>query len=466
MSANLAITDGIAADRSFFGHPRGLLFIVFTEAWERFSFYGMQALLVLYMAGYLLHPQNVAHVAGFAAFRAVIEDAFGHLSIEAMATQIFGLYGGLIYFMPVLGGLVGDRVLGRRRAVVVGAVLMALGHFMMAFEATFLVALLSLILGCGLLKGNLAAQVGALYPKDDSRQDAGFSIYFVSINIGASIAPLVCGTLGEVYGWHYGFAAAGVGMLIGLGIYLSGSHYLPADPATSTKTARERLSPGEIRIVLALLSVLLVLTLFWTAQSQVWDTYPLWIRDRVDRHILGFVLPITWFQAIDSFAVLVLAPPILWFWRQQARRGTEPGDLIKIPIGCAVFAFACFWLSLGEIASSGKVLIFWPVAFHFICACGYLYTAPTGLALFSRTAPASINAMMVGVYYLGLFAGSIASGWLGRFYQVLPSSAFWMMHGGIALSGSALMLVAMRPLARLLGGKGGAQATTSGRPHP
>ncbi len=232
---------------SFFGHPKGLGYIVFTEAWERFSFYGMQGLLVLYMAGYLFQPGPVDNVIGFEVLRGTIESVTGPLSHQALATQLFGIYVGLVYFLPVFGGLLGDRVLGRTRAVLLGAVAMALGHFLLAFEAPFVFALLALICGSGLLKGNLAAQVGALYARNDQRRDSAFSLYIVSINVGATIAPLVCGTLGELYGWHYGFGAAGVGMMIGIVIYLRGREHLPPDELAGEDAPRQQLSPGDGR---------------------------------------------------------------------------------------------------------------------------------------------------------------------------------------------------------------------------
>lgn len=452
------------AGRTFLGQPRGLAYIVFTEAWERFSFYGMQALLVLYMAGYLLQPGTVEGVAGFAAFRSGVESVFGPLSTQALASQVFGLYIGLIYFVPVLGGLLGDRVLGRRRAVVGGAVLMALGHFLMAFEAVFLFALLSLILGSGLLKGNLAAQVGGLYAKNDPRRDTAFSLYCMSINVGAFLAPLVCGTLGELYGWHYGFGAAGVGMLIGIVIYLSGRAYLPADVAIDRQAARPKLQPGDGRIIAALLGVLAITSLFWTAQTQVWNSYPLWVRDRVDRQLFDLTIPVTWFQSLDSLAVLVFAPVVIWFWHWQSQRRSEPGDLTKIALGCAFFAFACVLLSVGEIAAgSGRIAVLWPTAFHFICAWAYLYAGPITLALVSRAAPASVNAMMVGAYYLALFAGGIFSGWLGRFFEVISPAAFWLLHAAIVGCGAVLILALRRLLVRELRLDGAAGATaTSG----
>ena len=290
---------GPASDRQIFGHPAGLAYIVFTEAFERFSFYGMQALLVLYMVGHLLLPGAIEHVIGFAAFRRGVDAVFGVLPTQALATQIFGLYVGLIYFVPVFGGLAGDRWLGQRKAVIVGAVLMALGHFLMVFEPAFLFALTTLIVGAGLLKGNLAAQVGALYDKADQKRDAAFSIYTVSINVGAFVAPLVCGSLGELYGWHYGFGAAGVGMLIGLAIYLSGSRYLPPDISTTHTGRHASLKKGDAAKLTVLIVLFLIAALFWTSQSQVWDTYPLWIRDRVDRGIFGTTVPITWFQSLE-----------------------------------------------------------------------------------------------------------------------------------------------------------------------
>lgn len=444
LSAASSAEDGTTD--TFMGHPKGLAYIVFTEAWERFSFYGMQALLVLYMASYLLQPGNVEGVLAFGGFSSVLEAVFGPLSIQAMATQIFGLYIGLIYFMPVVGGWLGDRFLGQQKAVLLGAALMAVGHFLMAFEAAFLLALTALIFGAGLLKGNLAAQVGRLYKKDDQRRDTAYSLYVMSINVGAAVAPLICGTLGELYGWHYGFSAAGIGMMIGIAIYLAGSRYLPADRDPISQDEQPKLEQGDSKTIVAILVLFVIAALFWTAQTQVWNTYPLWVRGRIDREILDLMVPVTWFQSLDSFAVLMLAPAIMWFWSRQRDRSAEPGDLKKIILGCLFFALACGWLSLGEFLSGGeKLSLFWPAVFHFICAAGYLYVGPIMLALVSRAAPDAINAMMVGAYYLSLFFGGIASGWLGRFYEPMSEAAFWLMHAGIVGAGAVFVLLLYRP---------------------
>src|ERR1700740_251775 len=223
----IAVDGAVPAE--IFGHPRGLTFLFTTEMWERFSYYGMRSLLVLYMTKFLLLEDHSADVIGPGTLRHALEGVFGPLDVQPLSSQIWGLYTGLVYFTPIFGGLLADRVLGQRRTVVIGAVLMAIGHFMMASEQLFLFALLFLILGNGAFKPNMSAQVGELYPPGDPRRDRAYSIFYVGINLGAFLAPLVCGTLGERVGWHYGFAAAGVGMLIGLATYLYASPKLPPD---------------------------------------------------------------------------------------------------------------------------------------------------------------------------------------------------------------------------------------------
>jgi POT family proton-dependent oligopeptide transporter len=212
-----------------FGHPKGLTFLFSTEMWERFSYYGMRTLLVLYMVKHLLLPGQAETVIGYGALKAALEFIFGPLGVQPLSSHIYGLYTAFVYLTPVIGGLIADRWLGQRRTVVAGAVLMAIGHFMMAFEPLFLLALLVLILGNGAFKPNISTQVGSLYAPGDPRHDRAFSIFYVGINIGAFFSPLVCGTLGESYGWHYGFAAAGIGMLIGTLIYVAGWPTLPPD---------------------------------------------------------------------------------------------------------------------------------------------------------------------------------------------------------------------------------------------
>ena len=350
-------------EREFLGHPRGLVFVAGTELWERISFHGMQALLVLYMVERLLLPGHRERIAGFAGFRAAVEFVTGPLSAQALASQIFGLYVGFVYLMPVLGGALGDRVLGRGRAVALGAILMTVGHFCMAFERTFLIALLLLVLGAGLLRGNLISQLGDLYAKNDHRRENGFQIYYSLLNIGGFVAPLITGTLAVRFGWHYGFAFAGFGMLVGLLIYGAGRRYLPADLRHGAARAVRRLNAGERRMVAVLVLMLPIATMFWIAQAQIWNTYNLWARDHVDMMIAGWKMPVPWLQAIDSLAVVVLVPPMLRFWRWQDARGKEPDDLGKLALGCLLYGGAVAWLAASQLiaARQGTVPLAWAI---------------------------------------------------------------------------------------------------------
>jgi len=438
-----------APGRDLFGQPRGLVIIAGTELWDRVSFHGMQAMLVLYMAEHLLLPGHVEHVVGFARFRAGIEAVTGPLSVQALASQIFGLYVGLVYLTPILGGLLGDRWLGRRSAVALGALLMTAGHFSLAFEQSFLLALLLLIVGAGFLRGNLSSQLGDLYAKSDQRRATAFQVYYAMLNTGAFVAPLVSGALGQAYGWDYAFGFAGFGMLIGLLVYVCGQRLLPRDAPRAVRAARTRLGAAERRVVGALLVLLPVSAMFWIAQSQIWNTYNLWVRDHVDLVIGGWKMPVPWLQAVDSLAVLVLMPPLLLFWRRQAAQGREPDELAKMGIGCLLFGVAVAWLAAAGLVAgaAGKVPLAWALAYHFLSAVGYLYWAPLAVALFARAAPASVNAMMIGVYYLSIFAGSLLGGRLGGLYEQVTPARFWLLHAAIVAAGG-LLLLAIAPRLR------------------
>ena len=208
------------------GHPKGLFYLHATQAWERFSYYGMTALVVLYMVNQLLLPGHIEHIFGFFGFKTAVESVVGPLSTQALASQIFGLYSGFVYFTPLLGGMIADRWIGQRNAVVIGALSMTAGHIAMGFDQSFLLALLLLVIGSGFLKGNISAQVGALYPlEDEARRTRGFVIFSTAINVGAVIGPLLCGLIAQVYGWHYGFGIAAIFMLFGLATYLYGYRY-------------------------------------------------------------------------------------------------------------------------------------------------------------------------------------------------------------------------------------------------
>jgi len=352
-SAERAHDAGRAND--LFGHPRGLSFLFATEMWERFSYYGMRALLVLYMAKYLLHPDHAGNVIGLGALRHALESVFGPLDVQPFSSQIYGLYTGLVYLTPVIGGILADRVLGQHRTVLLGAALMAIGHFMMAFEPLFLFALIALILGNGCFKPNMSAQVGTLYQHGDPRRDRAYSIFYVGINLGAFLAPLVCGTLGEEVGWHYGFGAAGVGMTAGLLIYLYAlsSNSLPMDEFHRSKAAGEYRGPLdriERRAVIALFLLFLPNTLFWATYEQQGNTIALWADDYTDRTInLIFwhgEIPTTWFQAFNPFMIFAFTPFVVALWARQARRGSEPSSISKMALGC-------FGVTLANVIMAG-----------------------------------------------------------------------------------------------------------------
>lgn len=413
------------------------------EVWDRISFYGMQALLVLYMGGQLLLPGHVEKVAGFAAFRAGLEGIVGPLSVQALASQIFGLYVGLAAFTPIIGGFLGDRWLGRRRGVILGALLMTAGHFALAFDQSFLLALLLLIVGAGFVRGNVAPQIGELYAPEDRRRGVAFQIYGSVINFGGFVAPLVTGALGQSFGWHIAFGFAGFGMLLGLIIYLAGQRHLPPEPARLTREARPPLTGPEWRTVLSLLAVVPVASLFWVAQSQIWNTYNLWVRDHLQLRFGGWTMPVPWLQSLDGLAPFILLPPVLMLWRAQAAKGREPDEPVKIAIGCFIFAAGTLLLAgAGFVTdSAGKTPLLVAVAFHFVSNLGWLFTVPSLNTLFSRLAPRSVNATMLGVNATSVTFGSFISGRLGGLYETLSPLQFWTLHAAIVGAGGVLMLL-------------------------
>ena len=444
----IALDDG--PNRTFIGHPRGLFFLAFTEAWERFSYYGMAALLVLYMVNQLLLPGHIEHVAGFAAFRGMIEGAFGPLSTQALASQIFGLYSGFVYFTPVLGGWLGDRI-GQRNAVVLGALSMSAGHLAMAFDRSFLLALLLLIIGSGLLKGNISAQVGSVYPPaDEARRTRGFAIFSTAINFGAVAGPLVCGFLGQRYGWHIGFGTAALFMLGALVTYLSGYRHLPARVERKARSAAP-LTSDQRKAVAALIATMAIVVFAYIAYYQLANVLPVWLEQHADLNAGGFVIPIPWFYSIDPLVSILSVPALFALWsRQERRSGREPPALAKIATGAFIAAAANLVLVAAILLSPGRVPWFWPVLYCAIQGVGFMYFWPTLLALVSRAAPAKINATMMGVSFLTLFVANNLIGRIGTYYEKMSPAAFWSLHAAIGAAGGLLMLLFARPLGRAL----------------
>jgi proton-dependent oligopeptide transporter, POT family len=443
-----------AAEPELFGHPRGLTYLFTTEMWERFSYYGMRSLLVLYMVKYLLNAGTIGSVVGFPALRGALEGVFGPLDIQPLASQIYGLYTAFVYLTPIFGGYLADRWLGQRRTVIIGAVLMALGHFMMAFEPLFLFALLALILGNGAFKPNISTQVGRLYAPGDGRRDRAYSVFYVGINLGAFFSPLVCGTLGEELGWGYGFGAAGVGMLIALGIYLYALRILPPDEPTlaRTDTARSRLTPQERRGVAALLLLFIPVTLFWAGYEQQGNTIALWADSFTDRAIdLVFwqaTIPTTWFQSFNPFMIFAFTPFVVALWRRQAARGAEPTTVTKIAIGCLGVALANLIMAYAawHSGASDKASWLWLLAYFVVITLGELYLSPTSLSLVTKIAPASIVSLMMGVWLATSFAGNFLAGWLGSYWSAMGKLDFFLMIASVGALAALLVWLIGRPL--------------------
>jgi len=441
----------VARTRTFFGQPMALAFLSFTEAWERFSYYGMTAILVLYMSTTLLLPGHVEHIVGFVGFRHALEAVFGPLSTLALASQIMGLYAGLMYFTPVLGGWVADRWLGRRRAVMIGAVMMSAGHLAMAFDASFLLALTLLIVGCGLLKGNISTQVGELYAETDGEgRTRAFAIFSMGINVGAVVGPLLCGLLAQLYGWHAGFTLAGVLMLFGLLTYILGLRYLPAERVAGPDApAAPAMGRAQWRVVAALAAVAAI-TIFQTiGYYQNTNLGLVWIDHSVDLDLWGFHVPVAWFNSIDPLASIVFVPPLFALWRYQARRGREPDDLGKIATGAWITVLAN-GLLVASCLLAPRSALWVPLVYDILLGICFLYYWPTLLALVSRAAPARIKATLMGAVFLSLFIGYFIIGWLGGFYERMTPAAFWGMEAAIAAVGGVLALTLRRPLLRAL----------------
>ncbi|MED5618162.1 peptide MFS transporter [Ideonella sp. BN130291] len=457
---NSATVPERRADRAFFGHPAGLGWLAFCELWERFSYYGMQALLVLYLSNYLFLPENIGHVAGMDSLRAFIERATGPRSPQQLASAVFGLYAGLVYLTPLFGGLLADRLLGRTKTVVIGASLMALGHFLMAFEVSFLPALACLLVGVGCFKGNIAAQVGDLYAPGDKRRASAFQIFMLAVQIAVILAPIVCGTLGEKVAWHWGFGAAGVGMVIGLLVYLWGRRWLPPEPRVRARDAGggTAVAPAgmtgrdKARLVL-LVALIPVLMLSIVGNQQFTNAYPLWSQKHMDLVLFGWEVPVTWLQAVDAFVSTATMVASIAFWRWWAQRRREPDELTKMALGSLIGAGgpALLILAAGMVENSHeKVSLAWTLGYTVLNDLGFANVLPVGLALYSRVAPQRLEGLVIGVYYLHLFLGNTFVGWLAGFLETMPGQQFWALHAALVASAGVLLLGVRLVFGRLL----------------
>jgi POT family proton-dependent oligopeptide transporter len=441
------------ADRAFFGHPKGLAYLSAVEWCERFSYYSMQNLLVLYMVNYLL-PERFGQVIGLGWLQEV---RYGGAEGQPLASAIFGDYTSLVYLTPILGGLLADRWLGRRATLIAGGVIMALGHFLMAFEGSFIFALLTLIVGVGLFKGNIASQVGELYKDGDLRRAMAFQIFYIAIQMSVIVAPFVTGTLGEKVGWHYGFGTAGVVMVLGVITYLAAGPYLPPDnrPAKNAATPRDKLTRNDWMRIAAVLVMVPIMAIALLTNQEIFNAYLVWADEHFQLTFFDYRIPTTWMTAIDaalSFSML-LAVVAFWKWYSD-RKGTEPDELGKMVIG-SVFTVIGGLCLVTAAATQGdaKIGLFWPVMFHLFNSIGFAHILPVSLALFTRLAPRQINATVVGIYYLAFFLANQIIGHVGGWYSTWDTVSFWLFHVATSVVGLVAFLAFKLLLAKRLMGE-------------
>ena len=483
------------SDRTFFGHPRGLSTLFFTEMWERFSYYGMRAILILFMTA---------------------PAAAGGLGMDAeTAGPIYGTYTAMVYMMSLPGGWLADRVLGQRRAVLYGGILIASGHFSMAVPglAFFYLGLVLIVLGTGLLKPNISVMVGQLYADHDTRRDAGFTIFYMGINLGGFLAPLVCGYLGQQVNWHYGFAAAGVGMVLGLVQYVLGDRALGdtgrdpvRQPTPEAQAALERrawtwvgltigglvalgagigmgllpVSPDQVATwagyLLLIVSVVffgwlflagdwtpeersrlyvigvffLAAALFWSVFEQAGTTLNLFADRDTRNELFGFAFPSSWFQSVNSIFIIAFAPVLAWVWVTLGRHNPSSPlkfslALIGVGLGFVLLIPAARAAADGSLVSPG-----WLLATYFIHTIAELCLSPVGLSSMTTLAPARIVSLMMGVWFLGASVGNYIGGQLGGLYESLPLDALFGRVGLFAVVFGLLMLVFSARFARMM----------------
>jgi POT family proton-dependent oligopeptide transporter len=456
------IADKPKIERTFLGHPIGLLWLSASEFWERFCYYGMQALLTLYLFQYLLKPGNVEQVWGFETFKQGLDWLIVSFPLiftktdMAYASYTSQLYAGLVYVTPLIGGPIADRVLGRTLTVTIGSVMMMIGTFLLSANQTFLWGLAFLLGGVGCFKGNIAAQVGDLYSKTDNRRADAFQIYMMGIQFAVVFSPIICGGLGQKVDWHLGFVAAGVGMAIGLTTYLLGRKHFPPEPIKQKgpKEAREPLSARDWAALVLLVLLLPVLAFSIVGNQQIFNVYLVWSEANYQLTFFGWTVPSTWMMSFDAVFSFITMIGVISFWRWYGKKRKEPDELTKIILGVFISMFAPLALAGASTVvaqTHHPVGLIWAVAFHFINDTGFAMVLPVGLALYSRAAPKGLGGTMLAVYYLHLFiANFFIVGTLGARYGTMPDNQFWMWHVYLMAGALSVLIVVKLLFGKLL----------------
>ncbi len=428
------------SQKQLFGHPVGLYVLFFTEMWERFSYYGMRAILTLYLV-----EQTTSNNPGL-----------GWTNGEALA--LYGWYTMMVYVMSIPGGIIADRILGQKKSVMVGGVLLLLGHSVLAVEQmwAFYSGIVLIVLGVGMLKPNISTMVGGLYKEGDIRRDKGFTIFYIGINVGAFLSSIIVGYVGEVHGWHYGFGLAGLGMALGLIQYMIGLKHLKhvgnflgtSKDETEKAALKKPLTKIEKdRVVVLLLSFVLVI-LFWGAFEQAGGLMNIYTKVKTDRMLMGFEVPATWFQSLNAFFIVVLGTTVAGFWARRKLKGKEASSLFKMIMGLIIMGSGFFFMTaaVAEFNSSGSSAMYWLVLAYLFHTVGELCLSPVALSFITKLAPLKYASIMMGVYFAMTGFGSKLAGLLGEWSESLGE---YTIFTGIAVITIAIGLITLTILKKM-----------------
>ena len=418
-------------------HPKGLYLLFFTEMWERFSYYGMRALLVLYMIQKLLYST---------------EDA----------GTVYGFYTGFVYLTPLFGGYLADKFFGQRKCVTAGMILMCIGLFMLASEnrELFLPALCTMVIANGFFKSNISSILGLLYGKDNTKKDSGFTIFYMGINLGAFFSPLVCGTIAVKFGFNWGFASAGIGMLIGAVIYklfekklLGECGTKPAKkPFNEDKTKQKEITKKEGRRIIALFVLMAFTVVFWTCYEQAGCSLTLFAEYSTKRYFFGHTIPTGYFQALNPLFIIILAPLASVLWTKLSERGLEPTSVEKFTLALGMMSVAYIVMALaGDLSKSGEVSPLWLVFGYLIMTVAELCISPIGLSLVSKLAPRQLMSMLMGMWFLTSFFGNIFAGVWGGKYGTISTDMLFLTLAGISLLSAVALAIILPKLKKVLG---------------
>jgi POT family proton-dependent oligopeptide transporter len=428
-----------------FGHPIGLYVLFFTEMWERFSYYGMRAILVLYITA-----KTIGDNPGM-----------GWTNTEAL--KLYGWYTMLVYVMSIPGGLIADKILGQKKAVLVGGIILVLGHSVLAItqDWAFFTGLALIIAGVGMLKPNISTMVGGLYKKGDERRDKGFTIFYIGINVGAFISSLLVGTVGEKIGWHYGFGLAGIGMALGLIVYIWGQKHLvgvgdhigTADNPDKELANKPLTKIEKDRILVLLLSFLLII-IFWGAFEQAGGLMNLYANDKTDRMLGGFEIPASWFQSINAGFIILFGTAIAGFWYNWKMKGKEGSSLFKIAIGIIIMGIGFLFMRFAslEFESTGSSAMYWLVLAYLFHTIGELCASPVALSFITKLAPVKYASFMMGAYFAATGFGSYLAAWIGRFAEGAGETTVFTGIFVVTVIVGILVLLILKPLKRLTHG--------------